>query len=98
MLDENNSLLTAVSEEEAATVSGGTVTYTYNPDGTITVNGLSSGEIFGKNVIVGSSFKLGALVGPVSLAQTTPTPPNSTSTSTDPNNPKNIYVGLTPGV
>lgn len=91
MLDENNSLLTAVSEEEAATVCGGKgIKYTVNPDGSVTVISSQTGLVLGTNVTVDSVFTLGGVASPspVSLEDTTP----ASSTPTEPNS---AYINLT---
>lgn len=48
MLDKNNSLLTAISDEECATVCGG-YGFIFNPDGSISFTSTSSGETIQQN-------------------------------------------------
>ncbi len=95
MLDKKNSLLTAVSDEECATVRGGGDGFTVNPDGTLTFTSSSTGIFLGKILTVNSLIKFDPTAAnpTISLGASEPTS-SPTPSSPDPNN--NVSVSLTP--
>ena len=95
MLDENNSLLTAISDEECANVRGGGYGIIFNPDGSITLTSLDTGLVLGNNVTVKSSF----IIDPNSPNQTISlgaSDPTNSTTPSSPNSSNYVIVSLTP--